>query len=590
MNSKAMHITRLRSKRSDGRVYETVLVAQSYRENGKVKKRTICNITHLPKTVQDLIALSLKGESFILNKADSDEFKVMRSLAHGNVIAVLGMMKQLKMSQLLDRSSSRVKDIVLALIASQLLFHSSKLSSLRQLEDTTLLSMLGLTDVSVDELYSAMDWLGENQHKIEKRLAQRHLKENSLALYDLTSSYFEGTKCPIAKYGYSRDQKSSLLQIEYGVLTNESGIPIGVEVVEGNTLDAKTVKAQLDKLTSTFKLKSLVFVGDRGMLTETNIDSLKELGGIDFISAIKRPRIMKLVKEGQLQLSLFDKVNLAEITDPNYPSERLIVCKNPYVADANRALREKIIASLEEKLEKLVKSIESGHLSSTESIAMKVGQTTSYNRAKKYLNIKCSDNSLTFTRKQDLIDEESKLDGIYILRTSVDAATMDTPDIVKAYKSLSRVEHVFHTMKSINLAVRPIRHWNEHRVRSHIFLCMLSYYVQYHLEESLKELLFTDENKDMTQDPVLKQLRSESADKKAQSKLTSDGLKVNSFKTLLDHMASLRLETIGFSPADKDLSHQVEITTEPTDIQNRVLELIGINKMGNVVSQLQYIT
>ncbi len=588
--SGAMHITRLRSKRKDGREYLTVLVAQSYRQGGKVNKRTICNITHLPEHIQSLIEGSLKGSRYAPINADNSPFLIKRSLSHGDVVAVVSMMNKLGFKELLHRSASKSRTVAFALIASQLLFHTSKLASIREMQDSTLLKMLNIPDITVNDLYEAMDFLGENQVKIERRLARKHLEQGSVALYDLTSSYFEGIKCPLAKYGYSRDQKKGLLQVEFGVMTNKEGIPVGVDVFEGNTLDSKTVPLELERLRKTYNLKSVVIVGDRGMLTKANIDSIKELGGIDFITALKRPAIKKLLRNEAFQPSLFDKLDIAEITSDDYENERLMVCKNPFTSESTKITREKIITALENKLAPLIKSVEAGTLVGTESIAKKVGELTARNRARKYLDINCANDSITISRNESLILEEEKLDGFYIVRTSLSSDEMDTNEVVETYKGLKEVEHVFHTLKSVDLNVRPIRHWNESRVRSHIFLCTLSYYVQWHLEDRLKSLLFADEAKPTPINPVVKKTRSQSGDSKAQLKKTNEGYVIQSFTTLLKHLSSLRSEIVEFKDETKNTSHEVEMLTEPTEIQSKVFELLGITPMGNVVKQTQNIS
>lgn len=553
-----------------------ILLRESYREGGKVRKRTVANITHWPAEKIENLRRVLRGEDL----APRDElFKIERSLPHGHVMVVLGTIRKIGLEQVIASKPCRKRDLVVAMIAEQIIHHPSKLGATRLWHDCTLASELGVEAADEDDLYSAMDWLRKRQARIEKKLAKLHLSEGGIVLYDVTSSYYEGHTCPLAKFGHDRDNKSGKRIIVYGVMTDDEGRPVAVDVYPGNTGDPKTVPDQVDKLRNRFELERVVLVGDRGMLTQTQIDVLKEYPGIGWISALRSAAIKELVKQGCIQPSLFDKQNLAEITSDEFPGERLIVCHNPLLAADRKRTRHELLEAAEAGLVKIQKEIarRSHKLLSAGEIGRKVERGIGRYKMAKHFQILIAKSLLLFQRKEESIEAEAALDGIYVVRTSEPKQRLSAEDTVRSYKKLSQVEQLFRTLKGIDIKVRPIRHREGRRVRAHIFISVLAYYVEWHMRKALAPLLFDDEEQDdnrKTRDPVAPAKPSASANRKKRTRKTEDGLTVHSFDTLLTHLATLcqnrcRLNSDPKAPPFYE-------RTEKTPTQKRAFELLGL--------------
>lgn len=560
----AMHVAKIVCRPKNGRAYTSYLLRHNYREDGKVKHRTIANLSSLPVHKIEAIAAALRGD-VLMNLAD---LQIRRSLPHGNVVSVLGTLRSLGVERLIDRSPSRQRDLVVGMIASRLLTPGSKLETTRRWNQSTLASTLGIEDANEDELYRAMDWLVAKQDKIENALAKRHLTNGSLVLYDLSSSYVEGVCCPIAKIGYSRDGKRNTLQIEYGVLTDEKGRPVATEVFEGNMSDPKTVESQVDKITKRFGLSDVIFVGDRGMVTSSNIEKLRAIGGLTWITALRHAQIRSLLQEGAFQLSLFEEKDLAEITSPEYPGERLVVCRNPLLMEKAAHTRESLLAATEAKFRPITEAVQSGKLTDAAKIGLKVGRIINARKVARYFTVVIAEGQLTITRRTDEIAADALLDGVYAIRTSVPLEKMETDDVVRTYKRLQNVENAFRHFKSVDLQVRPIRHYAEQRVRAHLFLCMLAYYLQWEMERCWAPMLFRDEHPVPQKNPVR-------AVKKPAPPARIDGVPTHSFRTLLSEMATLTRNAV--VPAVEGDDTPFEITATPTDEQSRALALLSLN-------------
>jgi transposase len=565
-HSGAMHVVTNTIRRGD-REYTSHLLRRSYREGGKVKKETLANLSHLPEEAIDAIRRTLRGEALV---AAEEALAIERSLPAGHVQAALSMARRLELGRLLDRASSRERDLCLAMIVCRAIAPASKLATVRAIEQCTLGSEFGVEGVDEDDLYGALDWLLERQARIEDRLARRHLADGELVLYDVSSSYFEGRNCPLARLGYSRDGRRGTLQIIYGLLCDRPGRPIAVEVFTGELHDDKTLGAQISKLKTRFGLRTVIVVCDRGMVTRANLELLADSDGVGWITALKAPQIKKLVTSGALQLSLFDEHNLAEISAPeDYPGERLVVCRNPLVAADRARKREDLLAATERGLEQIADRVKRGTLRGSDQIGLAVGPALKRYRVKKHFDIEITDTSFTFERKTDQIAAEADLDGIYVLRTSVPAGTLATNEVVRSYKGLEEVERAFGTLKGPELQIRPIHHRLEDRVRAHVLLCMLAYYLTWHLRAAWAPLLFKDEHPPTAADPVAKATRSAAAQRKAQTKRTTAGEPCHSYRSLLAELATLTRNTVrpaGTSATFTKLS-------QPTDLQARALEL-----------------
>jgi hypothetical protein len=542
------------------------LLRRSYREGGKVKKETVANLSHLPEEVIELIRGALRGQRYVTAE---QAFQVERSLPAGHVEAALAMAGRLQLQRLLDRSPSRERALCLAMIVQRLLGPGSKLAMSRAFAQSTLGSQLAVADADEDELYGALDWLLARQERIERALARRHLAEGTLVLYDVSSSYFEGRSCSLAQLGYSRDGRRGTPQIVYGLLCDRRGCPVAVEVFAGALHDDKTLPAQLEKLRTRFGLKSVIVVSDRGMVTKANLELLRADGEAAWITALKAPQVQKLVTGGALQLSLFDEQSLAEIASDAYPGERLLVCRNPLVAAERARKRDDLLAATERALTEIEARVGQGTLAGEAAIGLAVGEVWNRWRMRKHFQLAITDSSFRFARKQEQIAAEAALDGIYVLRTSVAEDALSAPEVVRAYKQLKEVERAFRTLKG-PLELRPIHHRLEDRVKAHVFLCTLSYYLAWHLRQAWKPLLFDDEQPPLQPDPVAKARRSPQAERKARSKRTAHGERCHSLTTLLDELATRSRNTIRLHERGASFDQ----LTQPTPTQARALALI----------------
>ncbi len=637
-----------------------VLIRESYRQDSKVKTRTLANISKLPQEVIEVIRRALKGEHLV---SAEDAFEILEdgSRDHGNVDAVLFTIQRLGLPRLINSRSSRNRDLVVAMVAARILMPQSKLATTREWSSTTLPEILGVADADEDELYEAMDWLVERQGVIEKKLAARHLESGGLALYDLTSSYFEGVTCPLAKRGYNRDGKKGKLQVNYGLLTNVKGIPVSVSVFPGNSGDPNTLLPQVDKMRDEFDISRFVMVGDRGMITQKQVDALRPIEGADWISALRPGAIHKLVADTSIQTGLFDECNLFELEHPDFPGERLVACRNPELAARRERKRNALLEATSKELEKVRRMVHGGKLRGQkkiktqlnkvlkqyrigkhyqleirddgfdyqidekallsalkqqakgnaekeqelrvrahkhqqtigakldklrlktirgrlwgkDNIGVRVGRVVNKYKMAKHFVLHIEDDSFDFEIDQAKVNAEAALDGIYVVRTSVDQQYMDADQVVRSYKLLSQVEQAFRCLKSIDLLVRPIRHRHENRVRAHIFLCMLAYYVMWHMLGAWRPLLFADEDQEAKayRDPVAPAARSDSAMAKVHSRQLEDGSIVHSFATLLKHLSEIVRNTCRCQEAGSD-SPTFQMSTTPNAKQRQALELL----------------
>ncbi|MHB8392424.1 MAG: IS1634 family transposase [Acidobacteriaceae bacterium] len=551
--------------------HPTILLRESYREGKQVKKRTLANLSGLPMAQVEAIRAVLRGEPW---GPLTERFTVTQSHAHGSVEAVRGMMQRLGLASLIASRPCRERDIVLAMVASRILAPHTKLATTRWWHTTTLAEDFGVTDASEDTCYAAMDWLLARQDRIQKKLAARHLREDGLVLYDLSSSYFEGTTCPLARRGYSRDGRRGTLQVNYGLMTDDRGCPVAVTVHEGNTADPATLLPEIERVQHDFGIARFVMVGDRGMIASKAIDALRTSEGIDWITALKSVAIRALVEDKTLQPDLFDERNLCEIAHPDYPGERLIACRNPPLAKLRAHKREDLLVATEEALRALQARVGAGRLKGPDKIGLAVGRIINRYKMAKHFTLTITESTFSFARKGDAIRAEAALDGLYIIRTSVTPERLDAASCVRHYKSLSQVERAFRSLKTVDLHIRPIHHRLADRVRAHIFLCMLAYYVEWHLREAWRALLFADENPaaKATRDPVAPAERSAGAKAKAARKRHEDGAPIHSFQTLLADLATLVRNTCRTSAEDD--APTFTVTTQPTPLQQRARALI----------------
>ena len=550
----------------------TVLLRESYREGRKVGKRTLANLSSLSAAQIEAMRAALRGDAL---QPVSQLFEATASPAHGHVQAVTTAMQRLGFASLLFSKPCRERDLVMAMVASRILAPHTKLATTRWWHTTTLGVDFGVASCDEDDLYAAMDWLLSRQDTIQKKLGARHLGEGSLVLYDLSSSYFEGVCCPLAKLGYNRDGKKGLLQVNYGLLTDARGCPVAVSVHEGNTADSKTFMPAVKKLRDDFGIQRMVMVGDRGMVSQKAIDQMREMEGMGWITALKSASIRALLEQGQLQLDLFDERNLLELSSPDYPGERLVACRNLELAKLRAHKRESLLLATERSIEKIKIRVDAGKLVGKDKIALRVGAVVNKYKVAKHLELAIGENTLAFSRIQSSIDAEAALDGLYIIRTSVNQAQMDAPQCVRNYKSLANVERAFRSLKTIDLKVRPIHHRTAQRVRAHIFLCMLAYYVEWHMREAWRELMFadTDFQAKVTRDPVAPAKRSKAALHKVASHTLDDGTPAHSFATLLADLATIVRNTCRSPKAGPD-APTFEVLTTPNARQQQALELI----------------
>ena len=556
---------------------DVILIRESYRENGRSHKRTIANISNLPEEKIEMLSLVLKG----VRVAPIDSvFKIEKSTPHGHVEAVLGTIRKLGLETIISSTPSPERDLAIGMIAQRIIKPCSKLATTRAWMDTTLAEEMGVSDEEVADLYDAMDWLLERKEKIENKLARRHLKEGSPVFYDVSSSYYEGRTCPLAFYGHNRDKKEGKKIIVYGLMTDREGRPISIDVYPGNTEDSTTLPDQVEKLITRFHLERVVLVGDRGLLKQTRIDDIKQHHHLGWISALRSADIKPLLAEGLIQPSLFDETNLAEITSPDYPGERLVACFNPILAAERKRTRDDLLAATEKELTRLEKEVarRTRKLFTDAEIGIKAGRIINKYKMAKHFDVLIEDQRFRWARREDAIRHEELLDGLYVIRTSEPAENISKEDVVREYKNLIKAEVAFRNLKGADdLMVRPIRHRDEQRVEAHIFICMLAYYVEWHMRQALAPLLFQDEELEENRkkrDPVAQAKPSESVRRKKATRQTEDGLPVHSFRSLINSLGSRCRNTIRMTVGD--LKIKKKETTELSMIQSRAFELLGI--------------
>jgi transposase len=550
----------------------TYLLRESYREGKKVRKRTIANLSALSDEQIEAIRAVLAGHTV---RPVEELWQTTRSRSHGAVQAVRVAMQRLGFESLIASRPGPERDAVCAMVAARVLAPHTKLATTRWWHTTTLAEEYGVADRDETDLYAAMDWLLERQKPIEKKLSARHLSEGALALYDLSSSYFEGNSCPLAKIGYSRDGKRNTPQVNYGLLTTRAGCPVAISVYEGNTADASTLMPQVDQLRKQFGLERLVLVGDRGMISHKAIGELRNLDGLAWITALKSSQIRSLVQGGDLQLGLFDERNLFEFSHPDFPSERLVACRNAELGRLRAHKREALLAATEQELQKVQTRIENGSLAGRDKIGVRVGKVVNKYKVGKHFALSIEERGFTFKRLDQQIAAEAALDGLYVIRTSVPKKQMSSAEAVRSYKALAEVERAFRAMKTIDLHIRPIHHRLENRVRAHIFLCMLAYYVEWHMREAWRELMFADEDLERKKhrDPVAAAERSEAALEKVTTRKLKDGSRVHSFRTLLEDLSTIVRNTCEARLGNKGGS-TFQMTTLPNPAQQLALNLL----------------
>ncbi|MGH9200851.1 MAG: IS1634 family transposase [Vicinamibacterales bacterium] len=560
-----------------------ILLRESFRDGGRVRKRTLANLSAWPGHRIEAMAAVLKGQSVVGNLEDA--FEIIRSRPHGHVTAILGTLSRVKLHQVLARARCRERDVCVAMIVARLIAPASKLATSRGLSsettESTLGELLGINGADADECYAAMDWLLERQAAVEKALAKRHMADGALVLYDVTSTYFEGQSCPLAKLGHSRDGKKGKRQIVIGLLTNGEGCPVAVEVFEGNTGDPKTLASQVRKLREQFGFERVVLVGDRGMITDARIrEDLSKVDGLDWITALRAPAIAALVEAGSLQLSLFDERDLAEISDPSYPGERLVVCKNPFLAEQRGRKRCELLAATEREIELVAKAVARTKrpLRGKAQIGLRVGKVLGRFKMGKHFQLTITDDHFRYQRDEEAIAAETSVDGIYVVRTTVGAERLPAEMVVRSYKRLANVERAFRSLKTVDLHIRPIHHHKPERVRAHVFLCMLSYYVEWHMRRALLPILFDDDDKSageaLRSSVVAPAKRSPRAEAKAATKRTSDDRPVHSFTSLLRDLATIVKNRV--LPKASDAT-PFDMITKPTRHQQRALDLLGVH-------------
>jgi len=567
------------TRRYKDKVYQTHLLRRSYREDGKVKHETVGNISHLPPDLIETIRKRLRSDGPALESAG---FQILRTLPHGHVAAVLSTLRDIGLDSTIASRWSEERTLVVAMIVARVLAPCSKLATTRGLKDETATTSLGLElELELDserDLYEAMDWLVERQERIENKLAKKHLGDGSLILYDVSSSFYTGTHCSLAKFGHNRDGKNGYPQIVYGLLCNAEGCPVAIEVFEGNTSDPTTLKSQVEKIRGRFRIDRVILVGDRGMITSKRIkETLRGVEGLDWITALRADSIKKLVEQGSIQPSLFDDRDLMEIQSPDYPGERLVVCRNPFLAEDRTQKRQALLKSTEKKLDEIVAATKRPKrpLQGKDKIALRIGKVINHYKVGKHFILEIGEDSFSYRHDEEKIAAEAALDGLYVIRTSVAQDVFDSESTVRAYKDLSKVERAFRSLKTVDLKVRPIFHWLEDRVRAHVFLCMLAYYVEWHMRRKLEPILFDDDDKEYAESLrssiVAPAERSPRAKRKDRTKRTEEDLPVHSFRTLLADLGTLAKNLVR-SPGEP--SSEFYVTTRPTDLQCRAFELL----------------
>ena len=547
------------------------LLRESFRDGSKVRKRTLANLSSLGDDQVEAIRRVLRGERLA---PITDLFEVVSSRIHGDTHAVLAAMKRLRIRELLSSRPSWEADVVMGMLAARLVAPHTKLATTRWWHTHTLPEDLRIGHAKEDDLYQAMDWLLDHQATIEKKLAARHLEDGSLALYDLSSSYFEGKTCPLAAIGHNRDGKRNKLQVNYGLLTDRRGCPVAVSVYEGNTGDAKTLMPQVEKLKNDFGLERVVLVGDRGMIGQAAVNDLRNIAGLEWITALKSSQIRALVEGGALQLGLFDKRNLFELTHPDYPGERLMACRNVELGKLRAHKRQSLIEATVKELEKVRAMVERGDLLGAGKIGVRAGRVVNKYKVAKHFELTIDDAHCDFVLRKENVVAEAALDGIYVIRTSLSKGQMSTADTVRSYKSLAEVERAFRTLKTVDLEIRPIHHRLANRVRAHIFLCMLAYYVEWHMREAWRPLLFADEDlaAKATRDPVAPAKRSAAAIEKVVTKTLPDGSPAHSFRSLVEDLSTIVRNTCRAPGTPK--APTFTVVTTPTAAQQRAMDLL----------------
>jgi transposase len=550
----------------------TYLLRESFREGKRVRKRTLANLSTLADEQIEAIRRVLRGEPLC---APAALFEIVGSRPHGHVQAVAVAMQRLQVERLLAARPSRERDVVCAMIAARVLAPHTKLATTRWWHTTTLADEFGVAQADEDDLYAAMDWLLAHQDTIQKKLAARHLADGGLVLYDLSSSYFEGTRCPLAKLGYNRDGRKGLLQVNYGLLTDARGCPVAVSVYEGNVADSLTLMPEVRRLRETFGIEHLVLVGDRGMISRQAIDEMRQTEAIGWITALKSASIRALVEQGHLQLGLFDERNLFELTSPEYPGERLVACRNPQLAALRSHKREELLRATEESLRKIQARVQAGKLAGADTIGLRVGRVINQYKVAKHFALEIGASTFGFARQTDRIAAEAALDGVYIIRASLRSTRMDAADCVRHYKALANVERAFRCLKTVDLKVRPIHHRLADRVRAHILLCMLAYYVEWHMREAWRELMFadTEQQAKATRDPVAPAKRSTGALVKVERHRLEDGTPAHSFSTLLAELATI-VRNACRTPAAGAEAPTFDVLTTASPKQQRALDLL----------------
>jgi transposase len=566
-----------------GRVYQTHLLRRTYREGTKVKHQTLGNLSHLPADLIEIIRRRLRGES----PAGSSSWEILRTFPHGHVLAVLGTLRSIGLEVILASRASRERSLVIAMIVARVLQPASKLATARALQEETATTSLGLElglgqeRIGERELYSALDWLLERQTRIENKLARQHLSEGTLILYDVTSSYYTGRRSALVQFGHNRDGKRGFPQIIYGLLCNAEGCPVAIEVFAGNTADSHTLSAQIAKVRRRFGVQQVVVVGDRGMITSRRIDEeLRGVDGLDWITALRADTIRLLAEQGVIQPSLFDERDLAEVVSPDFPGERLIVCRNPLLAAERARKRAELLAATELQLNEIVKATtrNRNRLSGQARIGLRVGRVLNRHKVGKHFELTITDDGFSYRRNETRIAAEAQLDGIYVIRTSVKSETLTSEGTVRAYKDLSTVEHAFRCLKTVDLKIRPIFHWLDDRIRAHVFLCMLAYYIEWHMREKLAPLLFDDherEEAEATRPSIVQPApRSDAARAKDKTKRTEEGFPVHSFRTLLADLGTLAKNRVRVRGLGEPEFYEL---TQPTALQQRALDLLALS-------------
>jgi hypothetical protein len=574
----AVHVATTR-RAYKGKVYVTHLLRRTYREEGKVKHQTLGNLSHLPPDLIDTIRRRLAGEPL-----PPGPFRILRSLPHGHVVAILGTLQNIGLDQALASRGGRERDLVVAMIVARMISPASKLATARGLREetaTTSLNLeLGLEAIEDRELYDALDWLLKRQEQIETKLAKRHLQDGTLVLYDVSSSYYTGHQSELVQFGHPRDPTKGFPQIVYGLLCSADGCPVAIEVFAGNTADPNTLASQIAKVRNRFGVQRVVMVGDRGMITQRRIDEeLREVEGLDWITALRADNIKKLVAQGMIQPSLFDQRDLAEIDSPDYPGERLIVCRNPLLAEERARKRAELLAATEEELEKIAAATRRPKraLRGKDKIGVRVGKVINKYKMAKHFVLEIEETQFSYSRDEAKIRDEAALDGIYVIRTSTTVQTLSPDGTVRAYKDLAKVERAFRSMKTIDLKVRPIYHWLDDRIRAHVFLCMLAYYVEWHMRQKLAPILFDDDQKEEAEQArrsiVAPAQRSDAAREKETTKRTADGYPVHSFQTLLEDLATLAKNRVHLAGSEGAEFYQL---TDATALQQHAFDLLGV--------------